>query len=342
MGDLDIWMDEGFIRQAWYTLTGETVNVKLIRDKYTHQSAGYCFVDFSTHESAQNCLNNMNGTLIPGTNRTLKLNWATGGISGIFSGLPQTGPEYSVFVGDLSSETLFQSKYNSVRSAKVVADTNTGLSKGYGFVRFSDEKEQQNAMVEMKGKICGSRPIRVSVATPKNRLGMVPLSPTSPIQGKQYPAPYPYGYTPHWNDPNNTTVFVGGLAPNVTEEELYSHFSPFGEILNVKIPPGMRCGFVSFQYHSSAEMSIQQLAGVNIGGSNVRLSWGNSPAPYPNYYMLPPYPMIPVPYDPNYIQEEPKSDNNPEQTWPEDAVATAAEDEYPPSSSDHESRYKTL
>lgn len=91
MGDLDVWMDEAFIRQTWYslgshryTLTGETVNVKLIRDKFTQQSAGYCFVDFPSHESAQNYLNNMNGTLIPGTNRTLKLNWATGGISGIF------------------------------------------------------------------------------------------------------------------------------------------------------------------------------------------------------------------------------------------------------------------
>ncbi|KAJ3252619.1 hypothetical protein HK103_001368 [Boothiomyces macroporosus] len=185
---------------------------------------------------------------------------------------------------------------------------------------------------------------------------MVPISPTSPVQGKHYPA-YAYGYPPVCYDPNNTTVFVGGLAPNVTEEELYSyyksnprHFSPFGEILNVKIPPGMRCGFVSYQYHSSAEMAIQQLAGVNIGkfrlmvgGSNIRLSWGNSPAPYPNYYMMPPYPMMAVPYDPNYIQEESKTENNQEQTWAsEDAVATAAEDEYPPSSSDHESRYKTL
>lgn len=34
MGDLDPWMDENFIRQVWF-LFGETVVVKLIRDKRT-------------------------------------------------------------------------------------------------------------------------------------------------------------------------------------------------------------------------------------------------------------------------------------------------------------------
>jgi RNA recognition motif-containing protein len=68
--------------------------------------------------------------------------------------------------------------YSSIRSAKIVLDVVTGQSKGYGFVRFVDESEQQRALEEMTGEIwyerrilisSGSKPIRVSIATPKHR-----------------------------------------------------------------------------------------------------------------------------------------------------------------------------
>jgi len=41
-------------------------------------------------------------------------------------------------------------------------------------------------------------------------------------------------------------IFVGGLDPNVTEEELKQIFSQFGELIYVKIPAGKGCGFVQF------------------------------------------------------------------------------------------------
>ena len=166
------------------------------------------------------------------------LNWATGGISGVFryegtkqSGVPMVGPEFSVFVGDLAGSVtdemlleLFQTYYSSIRSAKVVFDLNTGLSKGYGFVRFGDESEQQNALVQMKGVVCGNRPIRVSIATPKNRYYRVAITKgnlSALIKRlNQYPPIHQHPAFPINYDPNNTTVFVGGLAPRVTEEEL--------------------------------------------------------------------------------------------------------------------------
>jgi len=41
-------------------------------------------------------------------------------------------------------------------------------------------------------------------------------------------------------------VFVGGLDPSVTDELLRQTFSPYGELLYVKIPVGKRCGFVQY------------------------------------------------------------------------------------------------
>jgi RNA recognition motif-containing protein len=193
-------------------------------------------------------------------------------------------------VGDLGPEVsddvlfnTFAQHYPSCRTAKVVTDAVTGLSRGYGFVRFTEESEQQRAMLEMQGQFCGARPMRISVATPKNRFGnLAHWTSTQPwaSAGSQ--------------DPSNTTVFVGGLTNGyVSEEELVASFSPFGPITYVKIPPGKGCGFVSFVHRQSAEAAIAQLNGSLVGTNRIRLSWGrNSTAVMPSQFaqsgMMPP------------------------------------------------------
>ena len=41
-------------------------------------------------------------------------------------------------------------------------------------------------------------------------------------------------------------IFVGGLDPSVSDDQLRQVFSAYGEILYVKIPFGKGCGFVQF------------------------------------------------------------------------------------------------
>jgi len=49
----------------------------------------------------------------------------------------------------------------------VVLDSN-GKSRGYGFVRFACETEQQTALIEMQGYAGANvKPLRISLATPK-------------------------------------------------------------------------------------------------------------------------------------------------------------------------------
>ncbi|KTW32192.1 uncharacterized protein T551_00874 [Pneumocystis jirovecii RU7] len=299
MGELEPWVDEAFIRQVWFNL-GEQVNVKMIRDKFSGSNAGYCFVDFSSTAAASKALS-LNGTIIPGTTRLFKLNWASGG--GLTDRKDDREPEFSIFVGDLGPEvneyllvSLFQSRYPSCKSAKIMTDLVSGMSRGYGFVRFSDEVDQRRALTEMQGVYCGSRPIRISTATPKNKPGMSHINMMhmgmSPLG--YYGAPQPMN---QFTDPNNTTVFVGGLSSFVTEDELRSFFQGFGEITYVKIPPGKGCGFVQFVQRHAAEMAISQMQGYPIGNSRVRLSWGrsqNNSGPIGTPYR--PAPPPPVPY----------------------------------------------
>ncbi|KDQ15351.1 hypothetical protein BOTBODRAFT_173845 [Botryobasidium botryosum FD-172 SS1] len=97
--------------------------------------------------------------------------------------------EFSIFVGDLAPETTnsdlvavfrdpilglrndreprYIRPFLSCKSAKIMMDPATGMSRGYGFVRFSDEADQQRALIEMQGLYCLSRPMRISHATAK-------------------------------------------------------------------------------------------------------------------------------------------------------------------------------
>ncbi|KAI4208251.1 MAG: hypothetical protein LQ346_000131 [Caloplaca aetnensis] len=316
MGELEPWIDENFVRSVWYNM-GEQVNVKMIRDKFSG-NAGYCFIDFTNPAAAAKALQ-LNGQLIPNTNRPFKLNWASGGGLADRS-RDERGPEHSIFVGDLGPEvneyvlvSLFQNRFPSCKSAKIMTDPISGMSRGYGFVRFSDEQDQQRALSEMQGVYCGNRPMRISTATPKNKTGGGAPGgmggvPGGGQGGQQMGGMYAMGNPPmgyygqpqpmnQFTDPNNTTVFVGGLSGYVTEDELRSFFQGFGEITYVKIPPGKGCGFVQFVQRHAAEMAINQMQGYPIGNSRVRLSWGRSqnnsgPAGTP-YRPAPPPPVYP-------------------------------------------------
>lgn len=196
-----------------------------------------------------------------------------------------------------------------------MTDPNTNVSRGYGFVRFSNQSDQLRALSEMQGVYVGDRPARISTATPKNnRTGdggsgrMPPGAQLNPMYSMGGPPSMNY-YPPsqsmpmnQFTDPNNTTVFVGGLSGYVTEDELRSFFQGFGDITYVKIPPGKGCGFVQFVQRHAAEMAINQMQGYPIGNSRVRLSWGRSqnnsgpagtpyrPAPVPPVYSNMPIP----------------------------------------------------
>ncbi|XP_022635342.1 polyadenylate-binding protein RBP47B' isoform X2 [Vigna radiata var. radiata] len=277
IGDLQYWVDETYLAHC-FAHTGEVLSIKIIRNKMTGQPEGYGFVEFVSHEAAERVLQTYNGTFMPGTEQTFRLNWASFGIG---ERRPDAGPEHSVFVGDLAPDVTdyllqetFRAHYHSVRGAKVITDPNTGRSKGYGFVKFSDENERNRSMSEMNGVYCSTRAMRISAATPKKSTSGH-AAPSKPVnQTPAYTAPVQV--QPPEYDVNNTTIFVGNLDPNVSEEELKQNFLEFGEIISVKIPLGRGCGFVQFRTRASAEEVIQNTQGKIIGQQVVRISWGRT------------------------------------------------------------------
>jgi RNA recognition motif-containing protein len=170
-----------------------------------------------------------------------------------------------------------------------MTDPISGMSRGYGFVRFADEQDQQRALTEMQGVYCGNRPMRISTATPKNKSGGGPAGMPMqqgggfpPQQGGAAPGMYSMGAPPpmgyygapqpmnQFTDPNNTTVFVGGLSGYVTEDELRSFFQASSSIFTFKTKLTMSRDSAK----SLTSRSHQERVAASSSSSNVmQLRW---------------------------------------------------------------------
>jgi len=82
-----------------------------------------------------------------------------------------------LFVGGLSWNTNDDSlrqafeKFGNVDEARIINDRETGRSRGFGFVTFSDGEGARKAMAEMNGKELDGRAIKVNEAEEKPRGG---------------------------------------------------------------------------------------------------------------------------------------------------------------------------
>ncbi|HET9793896.1 MAG TPA: RNA-binding protein [Thermoanaerobaculia bacterium] len=82
-----------------------------------------------------------------------------------------------LYVGNLSYNTtedelreLFGA-YGNPDSVKIIMDRETGRSKGFGFVEFSDDQAAKSAMSALNGRDLGGRALTVNEARPREEGG---------------------------------------------------------------------------------------------------------------------------------------------------------------------------
>ncbi|KAM0825680.1 hypothetical protein ACQ4PT_069417 [Festuca glaucescens] len=251
IGGLLNWMDEDYLYSC-FTRSPELVSVVIKRNKETRQPEGFGFLNFADHVTADQILQSYNGQKMPNADRDFKLNW-------VIRTAPEklAGDDHAIYVGDLGLDVtdsmlhnLFKNRYPSVTSATVVRDGFAGHSKGYGFVVFGDVNERRKAMTEMDGAYCSTRPMRIEPATGSRTQG-----------------------TDSDGNRSNKKLFVGGLDLSVTDKDLMKAFSPYGEIIDVKVIKGKCCGFVTYTSRASAEAAIRILNGSQLGDNTMRIVW---------------------------------------------------------------------
>ncbi|VDM38473.1 unnamed protein product [Toxocara canis] len=169
MGDLSSDWDAAYIAEAFARMGEEVTNVKIVFDKYTSKQAGYCFVEFPDQEAARRAMLHINGKVIPKSKPAAAFNLS-------FANSPNAPyTEYNLFVNNVPQDMddaalflIFGERYRSCRGAKVYRNSD-GTSKGLGFVRFSDQTDQQRALLEMNKYRVDGRQLLLKLAQPKYR-----------------------------------------------------------------------------------------------------------------------------------------------------------------------------
>ena len=79
----------------------------------------------------------------------------------------------NIYVGNLSFDESEDSlreafaAHGEVTSARIIADRETGRSRGFGFVEMSNQEEALAAIAELNGKVVNGRELRVNEARPR-------------------------------------------------------------------------------------------------------------------------------------------------------------------------------
>ncbi|XP_075961158.1 cytotoxic granule associated RNA binding protein TIA1-like isoform X1 [Anarhichas minor] len=293
VGNLSRDVTEPLILQV-FTQIGPCKSCKMIVD--TAGNDPYCFVEFYDHRHAAASLAAMNGRKIMG--KEVKVNWATTPTSQ----KKDTSNHFHVFVGDLSPEITTEDvkaafgPFGRISDARVVKDMATGKSKGYGFVSFFNKwvstetslttfsllhrhvrsrwineslslfQDAENAIQQMGGQWLGGRQIRTNWATRK------PPAPKTTYESNS--KHLSFDEVVSQSSPSNCTVYCGGVSTGLTEQLMRQTFSPFGQIMEIRVFPDKGYSFVRFNSHESAAHAIVSVNGTSIEGHIVKCYWG--------------------------------------------------------------------
>ena len=122
-----------------------------------------------------------------------------------------------VFVGGLNRQTeekVFQeyfAKYGNLEDSVLIKDLESGKSRGFGFVQYTDAASVDKLMQE--------RPHTLE----QNTLDLKRSIPRTEMSIEESKAKI-------------TKLYVAGLGEGIDENDLRSHFSQFGNVLNIDIP----------------------------------------------------------------------------------------------------------
>ncbi len=279
---------------------GSILSCKLIKDKNTSLSLGYAFVNYTETEDAEKAIQQLNG--LPLHNKTIKVSYARPSSTSI-----KNANLYVAYLpknfSQLELETLF-SPYGNIITSKILIDTDTGASKGVGFVRFDTNNEAQKALVLNGNMLPGctqpivvkfanqprpggetiipANPRRTGLGPIRNTLTNVRFNPVSALSSvagistltSLVPPVASAVATPTPLQPGSTgssfCVFVYNLPETAQESLLYQLFAPYGAIHSVKViidPQTKKCkryGFVNMGTYAEACQAIMSLNGHDI------------------------------------------------------------------------------
>lgn len=279
VGNIHLQVTDTLLQEVFQSC-GPLESCKLIKK----DKSSYGFIDFFDRRSAALAIMTLNGRHLFG--QPIKVNWAYASTQ-----REDTSGHFNIFVGDLSPEitdsTLFAcfSVFPSCSDARVMWDQKTGRSRGFGFVSFRNQQDAQSAINDLNGKWLGNRQIRCNWATKGAGSDDKPSSDAKSVvdmaTGSADDGQEPANDDGPENNTQYTTVYVGNLAPEVTQVDLHRFFYALGagQLEEVRIQRDKGFGFVRYSNHSEAALAIQAGNAKILYGKPIKCSWGSKPTP---------------------------------------------------------------
>ncbi|KAL7314775.1 hypothetical protein PS15m_006302 [Mucor circinelloides] len=194
-------------------------------------------------------------------------------------------PANTIYVGNLDqrvTDTMLHEIFETVGpvvSVKIVTvrrhTTYAGVN--YAFVEFADQRIAEQAIQDMNGRKIFNYEIRANWAQQSNTVAKEDTA-------------------------NHFHVFVGDIAPEITDEALVQAFSVFGSMSEAHVmwdPVSGKSrgfGFVAFRDKTDAEQAIATMNGEWLGSRAIRCNWATqkgqtaTPAPQPGQQL--PYEVV--------------------------------------------------
>ncbi|KAI9672422.1 MAG: hypothetical protein M1829_004501 [Trizodia sp. TS-e1964] len=168
IGNIDERVSDSLIWELMLQ-AGRIVNVHLPKDRVSQTHQGYGFVEFISEEDAEYAARIMNQVRLYG--KPIRVNKA----SADKQKTVEVGAE--LFIGNLDpmvdEKTLYDTfgRFGSLVAAPKIARDDAGLSKGYGFVSFSNFEASDDAINNMNAQYLMNQEISVQYAYKKDGKG---------------------------------------------------------------------------------------------------------------------------------------------------------------------------
>ncbi|TPX61373.1 hypothetical protein PhCBS80983_g01132 [Powellomyces hirtus] len=175
----------------------------------------------------------------------------------------------TVFVGGLawaSTEESIKEAFaecGEITSVRIITDRETGRSKGFGYVEFTTGAAAKKAC-EWNGSELDGRSIKVDISTPRPADGNTGGRNNRVENPKSTPA---------------STLFIGNLSFNVTEDLVRDTFGEHGEVVHIRLPTDRETGnpkgfgYVEFGDIDTATAALQALNGADLDGRSLRIDY---------------------------------------------------------------------
>jgi len=159
-------------------------------------------------------------------------------------------------------------QFGELAGVRLITDRETGRSKGFGYVEFTNAADAAKAHDAMKGTEIDGRLCNVDYASSNRKEGG---------QKERFQA-RAKTFGDQTSEPSDT-LFVGNLSFDAGQETVSEAFGEYGTVISVRLPTDRETGqmkgfgYVTFSTVDEAKSALEAMQGANIGGRNCRLDF---------------------------------------------------------------------